>query len=109
VNTPTGIPTTERLALALEALDDPRLSDIIKQAREGLYDDFKTTIAVPLVMLVEHLRAIDPIKFSPFIARVMNGEFDATPEEADEWLFSPEGQETLALLRSSDVKKSPKK
>lgn len=59
-----NIPTTERLAQALESLNDPRLADMIQKARAGHYDDFKTELTFPQVQLVIDLRALGGGVFS---------------------------------------------
>lgn len=90
-----AVPTTERLALALEALEDPRLVEIIARARQGVYDDFKTTIAFPQAMLVSELQTLGHHQFA---RRVIDGEFDATMEESIAWAESVEGQRVLQEL-----------
>lgn len=90
-----AIPTTERLALALEALGDPRLVDLIANARRGLYDDFKTTLPFPQITLVYELRALG---HSEFARRVIDGEFDATMEESMAWSESQEGRAAMQEL-----------
>lgn len=86
------IPTTERLARALEAADDSALASMIALARAGHYDDFKSDIATPIVALVNDLQTAG---HSELAQRAMNGEFDATPAEGEAW-FQSEG---LDLLR----------
>lgn len=51
------IPTTERLAQALEEAKDPALRKMVELARKGHYDDFKSSLAFPLVQLAADLRA----------------------------------------------------
>lgn len=76
------LPTTERLARALEAANDPALAELIIRARAGHYDDYKTDIALPIVTLVADLeRAGHP----ELAQRAREGEFDATPAEVDAW------------------------
>ena len=82
------IQTSERLARALEALDNPRLAEIIQRARAGYYDDFKSTLDDPQIALVRDLRSIG---LHAFAQRVINGEFDATMEEGQAW-FEAEGR-----------------
>ncbi len=86
-------PTTEKLALALTNAKAPQ--DMIEKARRGEYDEFKSDLAFPIRALVEdasrhHLHNI--------ALRAMNGEFDASDEEADAWGKSAEGQATLRDL-----------
>jgi hypothetical protein len=82
------IPTTERLARALEAAGAP-------QARGGFYDEFKSDLATPIVQLVQDARKAG---VEGIAERAIDGEFDATPEEGDEWMMSPEGQELMQQL-----------
>jgi len=89
------LPTTERLARALEALNDPALAGMIERARAGYYDDYKSTTATPQTQLVHDLRAHG---HPEFLGRVMNGEFDATLEEGEAWINGPEGRAVLAEL-----------
>jgi hypothetical protein len=86
-------PTTEKLAKALEAAGAP--AEMIKKAREGYYDDYKSPLAFPEMQLHQdaHIAGLDSIK-----AAVEAGEFDATKEESDEWARSPEGQAAFEEL-----------
>jgi len=102
MNTPTPtqtIPTSERLAQALEAelrtTHDTRLELLIGRARDGFYDDFKSDLPNPQQALVYDLRTLGHFKFAQ---RVIDGEFDATMEEAEAWANSPEGQAAYAGL-----------
>ena len=95
------IPTTERLARALEAANDPTLARMIALARAGHYDDFKSDIAAPIVALVNDLeRAGHP----ELAQRARNGEFDGTIEEGQAW-FESEGKDLLTrgnMIRRSN-------
>lgn len=92
--------TTERLARALESLNDPALAGMIAQARAGYYDDYKSTIAGPQLQLVQDLRAHGHFEI---VGRVVAGEFDATPDEGDAWMNGPEGQAMLAQLKRGEA------
>ncbi len=81
-------PTTEKLALALEALDDPKLSEMIRNARAGFYDDYKTTIPQPIARLIKDLSSAG---YPEMAERAMDGEWNAQKWEADEW-FEHEGK-----------------
>ena len=83
--------TSERLTEALEALNDPKLADMIRKARLGYYDDYETWIATPQLVLIGDLyQAGHP----DMIRRVMAGEFEATKEEGKAW-FKREGRQLL--------------
>lgn len=84
--------TKERLA---EALEQAGLPDLAAKARQGLYDDFESPLAMPKFELVKLLRMEGEAEFAE---RVASGEFDNTKEESDEWMKSPEGQAALAKL-----------
>ena len=78
--------TTEKLARELEKAGAP--TDMILKARVGDYDDYKCRSATPIIDLVRDLtRAGLP----DLAQRAMNGEFDGSREEAEEW-FANEGK-----------------
>jgi hypothetical protein len=88
------LPTTERLARALEAAKDSRLDMLIARARQGYYD-YRSPIATPCVQLVTDLRAAGHPELAE---RAKGGEWDATKAESDAWAQSPEGQATFREL-----------
>ena len=71
------MPTTEKLAIALESLNDPALEPLIVRAREGYYDDFKSPLATPQVQLAKDITLL---AHPGFVDRIIAGEFDATRE-----------------------------
>ena len=74
--------TKERLALALEALNDDRLWPVITDARAGVYDDYESESASPQTDLVNALR---PLGHHDMCDQVINGAFDGTFEESQAW------------------------
>ena len=82
------IPTCEKLAQALHA---EGLFAMESKAREGYYDDYRSPLVTPIVQLVTDLRAAGKHELAK---RAMNGEFDGTREEADEW-FAREGHKLI--------------
>jgi hypothetical protein len=74
-------PTTEKLAKAMEAAGAPE--ELIKAARAGVYDDYKSCLTFPCVQLVEDLRAAG---LEDLAQRAINDEFGGTPEEAEAWM-----------------------
>jgi len=88
------LPTTERLALALEAANDPALASMITLARAGHYDDFKSNLNYPIMQLVHDLEAAG---HSELAKRAKEGEWDATEEEARAWVKA-EGEHWLQQL-----------
>jgi hypothetical protein len=91
--------TKERLAEALK--EEGASPELVRQARRGEYDDYESTVAFPQMTLVAAIkrdrRMASPAK-GRFIARVQDGEFDATREESGAWLASPEGQAAMRDL-----------
>jgi len=78
------IPTTEKLAKALEEAEAP--AEMIKLAREGRYDKWKSELREPQMTLVNEARQAKlPTEF---IERVKDGEFDAQYWEAEEWAIN---------------------
>lgn len=73
--------TSERLAQELERYGCP--PEMVKRAREGYYDDFESPLATPCVQLVMDLRAIHKHALAK---RAIDGEFDASKEEAEAWM-----------------------
>lgn len=95
-------PTTERLAQALREAGAP--PEMIEQALAGVYDDWKSELALPLIQL-----AIDAKNAGlgpAFHQRIINGDFDGTKEESDAWASSEEGQATFRQF-SQQVEQRP--
>lgn len=86
------IPTKEKLAQALEALNDGKLKRVIRLARRGYYDDFESPLATPELELFSEMHARG---YTEFCKRIVAGEFDATKEESDRWANSIDGLETF--------------
>ena len=88
--------TKERLAAALEAEGWHLLA---ARALWGEFDDFETQHAIPLHVLIAELRKLGGPRAYAFIQRVIDGEFDGSMEEADDWwqregrFLLPEGYE----------------
>lgn len=103
--------TTAKLARALSAIPAiPR--EMIQRAVDGYYHDFLSPLDFPEIQLVEDLRAVAANRSLPrstrqeingLAQRVIDGEFDASPEESAEWAASPEGQETFRVLADDAV------
>ena len=92
----------DKLADALRALG---LHDMAEQAATGWYHDFLSPLAMPEMQLVRDLtaamNAVEPDAGQPIAKlrkRVIEGDFDATEEESDEWAKSAEGQSAFAQL-----------
>lgn len=92
--TQKNIPTSDRLAIALQEVDAPLW--MVERARKGEYDDFKSPHAMPLHKLMEDVAANGlPESFKK---RIVEGEFDCTLEEGQAWMESEEGQEVQRRL-----------
>lgn len=87
--------STKKLVAALQAERSPKLDAIIRRAKRDEYSDYFSESATPIADLV---RALQRAGFPALAQRAMNGEFDATREESDEWAKSDEGRLTFAEL-----------
>lgn len=86
-------PTSERLARDLEAAGLP--AEMVGKARDGYYDDFKSPLDMPEMQLYHDLKAHGREDLAD---KVVQGEWDATPEESKAWMESHEGRLTMAEL-----------
>lgn len=95
--------TKDKLANALEKVG---LSGMAAKAAEGWYHDYLSPLDAPCVTLVGDLAVAASKEEGPVLrgqitalrSRVMQGDFDASTEESDDWSKSPEGQETFGKL-----------
>jgi hypothetical protein len=93
--------TKDMLADALQTIG---LDEMSAKAREGYYHDFLSPLALPEMALVTALGASatkHPDKAEAIEAlrkRVINGDFDASTEESDEWAQSEDGQDSFRRL-----------
>lgn len=84
--------TAERLADDLQA---EGLDALATAARTGHYDEWRSSIPFPLMTLYSDLMAAGR---QDLAAKVAEGEWDSTREEADAWAASHEGRETFDAL-----------
>jgi hypothetical protein len=76
------------------------LHEMAAKATTGYYHDFLSPLATPCLQLAADLAAVGTPAALALRERHLNGEFDATKEESDEWAASPEGRATFeALIR----------
>lgn len=94
--------TKDMLAAALR---EAGLGEMAERAATGYYHDFLSPLALPELQLMDDLAvaaAKHPASMTDKILalrnRVMNGDFDASKEESDDWAASPEGRATFAKL-----------
>ena len=87
-----------------DALQEVGLDAMAAQARTGYYHDFLSPLALPEMALITALGtsatrypdradAIEALR-----RRVIDGEFDASAEESDDWANSEEGRDTFNKL-----------
>ena len=87
-----------------EALMQVGLIDMSLRAKDGYYHDFLSPLATPEIQLVNDLMDMAiklPDRRGAILAirtQVINGEYDASPEESEEWAKSPEGQFAMQQL-----------
>lgn len=86
--------TSEKLALELDGIAPAMAA----RAREDFYHDFFSPLPAPELQLVYDLLQIGTREALALRERVINGEFDATTEEGDEWIASADGKSALEKL-----------
>jgi hypothetical protein len=74
------------------------LAEMAAKATEGYYHDYLSPLALPCQQLVSDLHRVGTPAASALAIRAMNGEFDASREEADAWAASAEGKEVFRQL-----------
>lgn len=93
-------------------LDDLGLHDMARRARLYHFDDYFCPDEVNDGMNINHLvdelrtqrnaqKVLNPtnaIRINDMMTLAIDGEFDGTKEESDEWAKSPDGQETFRKL-----------
>ena len=111
--------TNERLAVRLEHIQRTVLSPderalfvpLINQARAGYYHDYMSPIPMPDVQLVCDLRELNERIPTPggvhgmignLTSEVIDGKFEATVKEGEDWLLSDAGQAALKSLKEID-------
>lgn len=88
----------DRLVRALRDAGMP--PQMISDAENAYYDDFRSPLDMPEIQLADDLQHIGTPAAMEVLDRHLAGEFDATAEEGKEWARSPEGQDALrSLLR----------
>lgn len=81
-----------------EALLEADLGEMAAKAREGYYHDFLSPLEAPGMQLAADLRAAGTPAAMALYKRHMNGDFDATLKESDEWAQSAEGKDVFSRL-----------
>jgi hypothetical protein len=88
--------TKEKLAKALS--DEGAPGWMVKNARNGQYDDFESSNPFPITQLVNDCRAAGLIQIAE---QAMDGLFDSTKEESDAW-YEREGRDVIGDVFGSD-------
>jgi len=94
--------TKDKLA---KALVEAGLERMAVMAEAGFYHDYLSPIAYPITQLLSDLRTANTPASYALAARVRDGEFDASKEEAEAWAEQPEVKRAIAYL--TDKPKRP--
>lgn len=78
----TDEPTKVKLGRALRLIG---LDDLAVEAERGMFDDYESPIAFPLINLVHRLGEASTPEAAALAERVKDGEFDGTTGESDAW------------------------
>lgn len=76
------------------------LPEMASKAATGYYHDFLSPLDLPVMQLAADLAQAGTPAALALWQRAINGEFDATLEESDEWATSADGQATFDALVS---------
>ena len=87
-----------------QELEKAGLADMAAKARDGYYHDFLSPLGDPAIQLAADLAAAGTPEARALRARHLDGEFDASLEESDEWAASPEGQAAFNELTKGSRK-----
>ena len=84
--------------LLADALRQAGLEQMAVKAATGYYHDYISPLAAPCLQLAADLAEAGTPAALALRARHLNGEFDATAEEGDDWMASSDGRATLGAL-----------
>ena len=73
-----------------------KVKKLLEDAKADHFHDFFGKYAAPQHVLMMRLKEA---KLHHLISNVINGKYDGTKVESEEWMSSPEGQETFAELK----------
>jgi hypothetical protein len=74
------------------------LAEMADKASAGYYHDYLSPLATPCLQLAADLQEIGTPAAMVLRARHLNGDFDATEDEAKDWEHSEDGQDALNRL-----------
>lgn len=81
-----------------QELEKAGLSEMAAKARDGYYHDFLSPLAMPCQQLAADLLEVGTVAALSLRMRHINGEFDASTEESEEWAKSLEGRRAMRDL-----------
>lgn len=82
------------------------LPELAAKAKEGYYHDFLSPLDFPAMQLAADLIAAGTPAADEIRQRLIEGEFDASIEESNDWADSDDGQNTFhALMGDRSSKK----
>lgn len=81
-----------------QELEKAGLSAMAEKAKEGWYHDYLSPLATPCAQLEIDLRRACTKAAEALRQRHLRGEFDASSEESDTWMESPEGKQAMSQL-----------
>lgn len=81
-----------------EELIKAGLPEMADKARAGYYHDFLSPLDFPEMQLAADLAAVGTPAALAVRQRVIDGDFDATAEESEEWARSADGQAAFNRL-----------
>jgi hypothetical protein len=91
--------TSQKLA---DALREAGLDSLALQAEGDHFHDYLSPLDAPCITLVQELDRHHTRAARELRKRVVEGEFDASREEGDEWARSPEGQAAFRKLKTGE-------
>ena len=74
------------------------LNAMAEKAASGWYHDFLSPLPFPELQLASDLEHIGTPEARALLMRHLDGEFDATVEEGEEWAASEDGRRSAKLL-----------
>ena len=77
------------------------LNQMADKAATGYYHDFLSPLDTPCLQLAADLASAGTPAALALRKRHLNGDFDASKEESDDWANSPDGKETFSKLLGS--------
>ena len=88
-----NLPETHTAMRLAKRLNDAGLNEMAEKAKSAYYHDYLSPLAAPSIQLLNDLkRQTQTDKVRSLITGHLNGEFDASTEESDNWAKSEEGK-----------------